>query len=243
MLDWPLLLCCTQITSTSEEILMRKLVCFVALLLFAATLGSAHTVDTVVMRAIMLPQNEVPPATGVEAQGLAAILVHVTREGDQITGGVVDFNIFFNFAGATNFVGLHIHEGPAGVAAPVVIPTNLSAANPVQHGGGPGTILRQVVVTDGALLGRLLANPGGFYANIHNTAFPGGVMRGQLALAETRVLRTALLTTNEVPPLPNPVDASGSAVIRLFAFRDGSGQITDGTAEFDVNFRFADPVN
>src|SRR5712692_627577 len=166
---------------------MRKLLCVVGLVLFAPAVGLAHTVDTVVLHTNFSPQNEVPPITGVEGSANAIILVHVTRDDNgQITGGVVDFDIFFNFTGATEFTGLHIHEGPAGQSAGVVIPTDLSGANRLSHPGGLGTVLRQVVVTDAALLGRLLANPGGFYANIHNVDNPGGVMRGQLVRSELR---------------------------------------------------------
>ncbi|WP_372347744.1 CHRD domain-containing protein [Streptomyces sp. KL116D] len=37
-----------------------------------------------------------------------------------------------------------------------------------------------VTVKDSALLGRLKADPGAFYANLHTAEFPGGAVRGQL---------------------------------------------------------------
>lgn len=219
---------------------MHKLARALLLLVAAATLSFAHTVDTVVMHTTLSTQNEVPPVTGVNANGSAIVLVHITRDDTgKMTGGIVDFLIAFNFAGAIDFTGLHIHEGPAGQNAGIVIPTDLSGTNRLSHPGGAATVFKQVVVTDTALLGRLLANPSGFYANMHTTANPGGVIRGQLFAADVRMLRTVLSTQNEVPPVTP--DASGSASIRLIADRDASGQIVGGVTVFDVNYRFADP--
>jgi hypothetical protein len=64
------------------------------------------------------------------------------------------------------------------------------------HTGGPGETGRPVVTLetpqDGAsggcakiapdLSAALLANPGGYYVNVHTRAFPSGAIRGQLAM-------------------------------------------------------------
>lgn len=61
--------------------------------------------------------------------------------------------------------GAHIHQAPAGVNGPVVI--NFSASLV----GGP------IVDTD---VDAVLANPTGFYVNLHNEIRPAGAIRGQL---------------------------------------------------------------
>ena len=63
----------------------------------------------------------------------------------------------------------HIHEGPAGVAGPIVVDFTPTLTGDECVGG-----------VDGALLERITANPAGFYVNVHNTRFPAGAVRGQL---------------------------------------------------------------
>ncbi len=65
---------------------------------------------------------------------------------------------------------MHIHEGAAGVAGPIVV--NLTTA----LNGGP-----RCVDADPAILKEVRRNPAGFYCNIHNTPFPNGAIRGQLS--------------------------------------------------------------
>jgi hypothetical protein len=65
----------------------------------------------------------------------------------------------------------HIHVGPVGVAGPVVIPFTDAAG--VFTASGCRTV-------DQALLKAIKANPAGYYVNLHNAAFPAGVIRGQL---------------------------------------------------------------
>ncbi|HET6951362.1 MAG TPA: CHRD domain-containing protein [Acidimicrobiales bacterium] len=75
----------------------------------------------------------------------------------------------------------HIHAGAAGVAGGIVVglevPDPQSAACITAVPGG-------VPNTDGVLsqadLDAIIANPAGFYANVHNAAFQAGAIRGQL---------------------------------------------------------------
>ena len=64
----------------------------------------------------------------------------------------------------------HIHRGGAQTAGPVVV----ALANPL-HG-----IAETCAPVDKALIGEILANPAGFYVNVHTTAHPGGAIRAQL---------------------------------------------------------------
>lgn len=73
----------------------------------------------------------------------------------------------------------HIHRGAAGVAGPVVAnlgaPADGNAADCLTEGetgkfpGDPPGIVAEI-----------LANPAGFYVNVHNAEYPGGAVRGQL---------------------------------------------------------------
>jgi hypothetical protein len=67
----------------------------------------------------------------------------------------------------------HIHEGAAGIAGPVVV--TLTAPD------GTGTASGCVRVAR-PLVSAILANPAGYYVNVHTTDFPDGAVRGQLAI-------------------------------------------------------------
>ena len=73
--------------------------------------------------------------------------------------------------------GAHIHNAPAGVNGPVSI--NFS-----------GQLTGTVIDSDVA---GVLANPTNWYVNVHNTAHPGGAIRGQLAGESAEVWEPATL--------------------------------------------------
>ena len=64
----------------------------------------------------------------------------------------------------------HIHEAPPEAAGPVVVgldaPTGGSSSNCTDIGR--------------ELAREILADPGNYYVNVHNTPYPGGAIRGQL---------------------------------------------------------------
>lgn len=65
----------------------------------------------------------------------------------------------------------HIHEAPADKAGPVVV-----GLMPPTDGSSDGC-----VSVDRAEAKDILKNPQNYYVNVHNRAFPGGAVRGQLA--------------------------------------------------------------
>lgn len=77
----------------------------------------------------------------------------------------------------------HIHEGAAGENGPVVVnlarPFDGDAADCLTEGeilpSGAGAFPTGEKVAD------ILANPAGYYVNVHNPQYPGGAIRGQLA--------------------------------------------------------------
>ena len=68
---------------------------------------------------------------------------------------------------------MHIHTGAAGVAGPVFVDLGVATS------GGSGTLIGSTVLNPGTI-NLLLANPPGYYVDIHNASFPHGAVRGQL---------------------------------------------------------------
>jgi hypothetical protein len=64
----------------------------------------------------------------------------------------------------------HIHNAPAGVNGPVVVPLSAPTA-------GTSSACASV---DRELVRAILTNPADYYVNVHNSEFPGGAIRGQL---------------------------------------------------------------
>jgi hypothetical protein len=64
----------------------------------------------------------------------------------------------------------HIHEGAAGVNGPVVVDLQVLPSGQEACSSANPAVLQQIV-----------ANPAGFYVNLHTDGFPNGVLRGQLS--------------------------------------------------------------
>ena len=132
----------------------------------------------------MLPTNEVPVISNLNATGVAKVTgLGVLGSDGKINAALVIFDVNYRFpATEVTFTGLHIHEGDAGVNGPVRIDSGLSGANPVVSTNGHGNITRIVRVGEGAALDAVngILAPERFYVNLHSTVNPGGVVRGQL---------------------------------------------------------------
>jgi uncharacterized protein (TIGR03437 family) len=215
---------------------MRKF--SVAALLFAAGLR-AQTADVAYFRAVMLPSNEVP-AVNVNGKGSADIIAHVLRDSTgQIVSGTVEFIVHVTLPTDNTAVGLHIHSGDSTVAGPVVINTGLSGGNTQALKGGGDVVHRNAPVdaTNAAALAALrgmFTNPSQYYANIHTTDFPGGVMRGQLQPAVATVLIGQMSAANEVPAVT--ANATGSALVLALATVDSKGALTSGSTYMETTY-------
>lgn len=137
----------------------------------------------------MSPENEVPAITGLDATGVATVWGDVARDGaGMVTHAFLNFSVNYRFPGETTFTGLHIHVGEAGANGPVRLDSGITGANNVRSADGFGNISRSfVAATEAGLMAMngLLANPEGYYLNLHTTVNPGGAVRGQLAAART----------------------------------------------------------
>ncbi len=69
----------------------------------------------------------------------------------------------------------HIHSGNPGVAGPISI-----ALTPLPDSGALGSSSGCLTGLSVATISQIRANPGKFYVNVHNGAFAGGAIRGQL---------------------------------------------------------------
>lgn len=105
--------------------------------------------------------QEVPAAT---ASDTIAATLDIDPQAGTITYMV-------SFQGSEPAVASHIHKGAVGVSGPVVVPLDEAVVN----AGGKAT-----VTVDKALAAAIVADPAGYYVNVHTKSHPAGAARGQL---------------------------------------------------------------
>lgn len=164
-----------------------------SLLLVAAT--SPAMAAMITATASLDGSQEVPPNAS-PASGTATFTF------DDVTGAydfvldVVDLDAFAINASVAG--GIHIHEAPAGSNGPIVIPVADDRTSLIVPEFGVFTFAAEGVVDDvDQIRNALLA--GNLYINVHTEEFPGGEIRGQLA----------------VVPVPGGFLLFGSALIGL----------------------------
>jgi hypothetical protein len=119
--------------------------------------------------------HDLPTVQKVEAtlSGTNEVPAVITQASGKFTGTfdpntkVLKFSL--NYMGLTPVAG-HIHSGAAGMNGPVTIPFPSVATSP---------ILYEVVLTDAQVTGLQTNN---LYTNLHTPMYPGGEIRGQLAI-------------------------------------------------------------
>ena len=75
----------------------------------------------------------------------------------------------------------HIHSGAAGTSGPPIVPLPISQTAPIVTPTGSVMLTISGVAVSADAANAILANPGGFYFNLHSALNPIGVVRGQLA--------------------------------------------------------------
>jgi hypothetical protein len=174
-----------------------------ALLVFVLALfplsASAQTLG-----ATLTPQQEVPPTT---TQGFGNATVTFDAAHQNITVTITVANL------GASITGFHIHEAPAGTNGGIKVDL-AGLGGTFSNGTMTGTF---PIAADVAQ--RMLANPNGFYVNVHTSASPGGAIRGQLAFVSggPQLYAAELRPTNEVPPIAAST-AFGSSLVTIDPF-------------------------
>ena len=168
---------------------MRRLaVTAIALTLVACDSDNPNTPSNtgpIVFTVQLSALNEVPPVSNTEstARGTATITFNVPRDsaGNVTGGGSATFVVqMTDFPAGSVATLAHIHPGAAGVNGTILVNTGLTPASPVNLTNGTGSF----TLTNSSLLQQdatqIVANPAGFYFNVHSALNPGGAIRGQL---------------------------------------------------------------
>ena len=168
-----------------------------AALLAAPLVASADHLRPHLLLTARLSGAQEVPAVATSAQGVAAITVNSTRD-----------TIFIQaaFSGLSGTItGVHFHDAPAGVNAPVSV--NLLSK---LRGNRVSGFLAGADVTP-LRIARLVR--GLVYLNVHTTANPGGEIRGQVTVESDDALSGVLSGAQEVPAVATT--ASGLGVFTL----------------------------
>jgi hypothetical protein len=157
----------------------RSLASFVLVTLTVIAVASimmrSARADIVVFTAQLLASNEVPPVSNADAGAFGQVVVTLDTSNNNFR-----FDWSVNSVSSPAIILSHIHEGAAGVNGPVRVDSLISPANPVPVVNGGAVFSRGNLPGPADVVQRLLANPAGFYFNVHSTLNPGGVVRGQL---------------------------------------------------------------
>jgi len=143
------------------------------------TLGATQTAAAAAKPylAMLSGANEVPTA---DPDGEGAAAVTIDPGNNQVC---IDLRV----ANLDTVTAAHIHQAPAGSNGPVVVPAGVSFANL------PTPTSANCVTADPARITDMIANPANYYVNVHTTTYPGGAIRGQLALSASSSGMTRLL--------------------------------------------------
>ncbi len=119
---------------------------------------------------VLSAENEVPGCPAGEESGAGGrAIVAIDQDTGEITYRVVARRLPGTIAGSP---GAHIHVGAAGGMGPVVQALELT--------GRERGLVATGTATNPALAEAILADPAGYYINVHTTVCPGGAIRGQL---------------------------------------------------------------
>jgi hypothetical protein len=149
------------------------------------TPAGPSTTGPIVFAAQLLASNENPPISNAESTGRGTVTItfEVPRDsaGTPSGPGTVTFAMQAgSLAAGTPIIAGHIHIGATGVNGPVVVDTGLALAAPMVLADGTANLIATGRPISQELAAQIVANPGGYYFNLHSPLNQGGVVRGQL---------------------------------------------------------------
>ena len=156
--------------SLASVVLMMLTVIAVASIM----MRSART-DTIVFTAQMFASQETPPVSNADLNAFGNVTVVLDT-----TNNTANFVWSVNNVAASFIILSHIHEGPAGVAGPVRVDSGITPATAIPVVNGSASFSKAGIAASAAQISAIIANPGGFYFNVHSNLNTGGVVRGQL---------------------------------------------------------------
>ncbi len=170
---------------------MKRCAMLASVLILAAGCGSKSPAaptappNSIVFTAALSAANENPAITNadVNARGTGTFTLNLTRDaGGTITDATGTFVYSLTgFPAGTQIRLTHIHVGGPSDNGTVVVDTGLTAANPLTL--ADGTLTNQTYSSrpvGAPLANQIIANPNGYYFNVHSVVNPGGAVRAQL---------------------------------------------------------------
>lgn len=162
----------------------------IALALGTAACGSssstptAPTVAPIVFTQQILPANETQGISGGEqtGSGTATITFNISKDSSgNLTAVSASFSCSLTgFPSTTAITIAHIHIGVAGSAPGAIVVNTGLASGQVTLVNGAGSFQATNINVDPTLAQQIINNPAGYYFNVHSSANPVGVARGQL---------------------------------------------------------------
>lgn len=221
---------------------LMNLLTAAALLTLGAVFTSAQA-ETLATLVQVSPGNEVPPVANLNATGGFVLTIEITRDADgSIANARLNFLGVLQFPGAVTITGVRIYEGELTANGQARFDSGISTGSPQVLPGGAGFVARDAVSVDPVVLARLLANPAGFYLNVHSTAHPNGALRAQLSQLRETLSNSFTMTAAQAAPRPAGLIASAATALTFSPTRNAQGQANGGNVLCTLVYDFPGAV-